>query len=607
MQFPYFKKKTYHIFSEAVQMAKSIFNAISIAYKAMPLLAIAYLITIIGIFNIPILVSYLQSLVIDELINSATTNQITESLTTIILIFLAAFILRTIISILNDYIQKKMFFEYDKLIQLGIVEKFSTLDFEYFESPKFNNLIQKVRQNQYEARRLFLQLHYFIGDFSALVAVVGILFAFSPLILLLIIISNIPKVISEFALGRSSWGIWDYKPEDYRNHQLAKFRLTDEDSLREIKVFRAKDYLYNIVKKIYNEFISYQINIENRRLKYSLIFTLISFVAFGYSFYILINQVVIGAITIGLFTFYFSTLNTFSSTINAIFKRISNIYEAGLFTNDYVQFMNLPKLLRNGTEILDSKNPPEIEFKNVWFKYPETEKYIFKDFNLKIKPGQRIAIVGENGAGKTTLISLILRIYDVSKGEILINGKNIKDYNLDSYYKSLALLSQDFIKYHFNVKTNIGIGNIDEINNMNKLTDSAKFSGADKFVEKYTGKYDQILSKRFTGGIDPSEGQWQKIALARAFYKDAPILILDEPTSAIDPKSEAEIFERLFTHAKEKTVIIISHRFSTVRNADQILVMQDGKVIEEGSHKDLIEINGVYKEAYDLQKKGYID
>jgi ATP-binding cassette subfamily B protein len=249
--------------------------------------------------------------------------------------------------------------------------------------------------------------------------------------------------------------------------------------------------------------------------------------------------------------------------------------------------------------------PQVIEFKFVSFKYPRSERYILKDFNLTIKSGERIALVGENGAGKTTIIKLLLRFYDVTEGEILINGVNIKELDLSEWHKYIGALFQDFIKYQFKFKDNIYLGNLSKTDNEKLLRDAISKSGADKYLDTLPNGIEQIVGKMFEGGVDLSGGQWQKLALARAFFRDAPILILDEPTSAIDAKAEYEIFKNIQNLEKNKTVIIISHRFSTVRHADRILVLDDGKIIEQGTHEELVAQKGLYEELFEIQAKGY--
>ncbi|HLC83974.1 MAG TPA: ATP-binding cassette domain-containing protein, partial [Bacteroidia bacterium] len=278
------------------------------------------------------------------------------------------------------------------------------------------------------------------------------------------------------------------------------------------------------------------------------------------------------------------------------------------YIDQYFELLEYPNsiILSNKPVTFDEQpKPPIIEFKNVSFKYPDSKRFILKNFNLTIGSGEKVALVGENGAGKSTLIKLILRFYDATEGEILINGTNIKEVDLKTWHQQIGALFQDFIKYQFTFKENIIYGDIAKRNDAVAIKEAIKKAGADSFLGNLPKGTDQIVGKTFEEGVDLSGGQWQKLALARAFFRDAPILILDEPTSAIDAKAEYEIFQKVGELQKDKTVIIISHRFSTVRNADRILVLEGGKIVEEGDHKELMEKKGLYEELFTLQAQGY--
>ena len=249
---------------------------------------------------------------------------------------------------------------------------------------------------------------------------------------------------------------------------------------------------------------------------------------------------------------------------------------------------------------------PTITFDNVSFVYPGSEKPTIKNISFTISPGDSIAFVGENGAGKTTIIKLLLRFYDATSGNILVNGVNIKDLDLSSYYAHVGVLFQNFNDYPFSVRDNIALGKIDEFDNNDRIHKAAIIANADSFIQKYPKGYEQVLEPGFKDGIEPSGGQWQRIALARALFRNANILILDEPTAAIDSRSEYEIFKTLETHSKDRSTIIISHRFSTVRQAQQIFVIEDGEIIERGNHVELMKHkDGLYKEMFEKQASGY--
>ncbi len=251
---------------------------------------------------------------------------------------------------------------------------------------------------------------------------------------------------------------------------------------------------------------------------------------------------------------------------------------------------------------------PYVLFRNVCFKYPNSEKTVINNINLHIKPGEKVAIVGANGAGKTTLVKLLTRFYQTTSGEVLVNGMNVNDIKISTLYKNTGVLFQDYNNYpQLTVKENIYIGRSDEPIDEIAIRLAAQHADALNFIEEYPNKFDQILSEKYKGGIRPSTGQWQKLAIARFFYRNAPLVIFDEPTASIDAVSEYNIFNRIYEFFENKTVIIISHRFSTVRNADRIVVMDKGIIIEEGTHEYLMSINGKYAEAFILQAKGYSD
>jgi len=315
-----------------------------------------------------------------------------------------------------------------------------------------------------------------------------------------------------------------------------------------------------------------------------------------------------GKLTIGQFTLYFQQTLNLAKSAEGVLDHYSSMNMRSRYIDQYFELLEYPNLIvlpDKPITIDEQPTPPILEFKNVSFKYPESKRFILKNFNLTIGSGEKVALVGENGAGKSTLIKLILRFYDVTEGEILINGVNIRTVDLKTWHKQIGALFQDFIKYQFTFKENVIYGDITKRNDVTALKEAIEKAGADSYLTDLPKGIDQIVGKTFEEGVDLSGGQWQKLALARAFFRDAPILILDEPTSAIDAKAEYEIFQKVQQLQKDKTVVIISHRFSTVRNADRILVLNEGRIIEEGNHDSLIKKDGMYAELFNLQAQGY--
>ncbi len=302
-----------------------------------------------------------------------------------------------------------------------------------------------------------------------------------------------------------------------------------------------------------------------------------------------------------------STINTFYDGIEAFSAEIVAFRDFVMKAKEVYLFFNLEPIIGDGDIKLPRLDePPVIELKNISFHYPNADRNIFDKFSLKIKKGEKIAIVGENGAGKTTLIKLISRIYDPQKGEILINGIDLKNIKINDWYKNIGVLFQDYNFYgELTAKENIYIGKSIKPIDEEKILEAAKNADAHDFIMEYENGYDTIMSERFDGGIRPSSGQRQKIAIARFFYRNAPVAIFDEPTSAIDAMSEYRIFNRIYKFFENKTVVIISHRFSTVRNADRIIVLHNGEITEEGSHEQLMKNKGRYFTAFSKQAEGY--
>ncbi len=316
---------------------------------------------------------------------------------------------------------------------------------------------------------------------------------------------------------------------------------------------------------------------------------------------LVIKDIRLGLLSVGMFTFYFNIIRSTGDYFANVLNTFVSIGEQSLYIDNFKTLVELPNIIKPG-KIKKVNKLPKIEFVKVWFKYPGSTKYVFKNLNLVIEKGEEIAIVGHNGAGKSTLIKLLCRFYDPNKGQILIDGVDLKKLDINSWYDKLSLLTQEFNTYeNLDLKENVAIGN--KINKKRIIT-SLKRSDAWEFVGNYKNGLDTMMSQRY-GGAEPSWGQWQKIAIARLFYSNKDIMVLDEPTSSIDAISEAKIFNRLYKQVSGKTLIIVSHRFSTVRNAKRIIVLNKGEIVEIGSHEELVKLNGYYNKSFNLQAKGY--
>ena len=583
-------------------------KALSLAWKANGFYAIfAILSKLYDSTLYPLTQVFLLAKLLDILAeqNDVTFNKLSWIIFTYIIATLIKQSLKSFSDVKKAFLQVQM----EGYIDIQISKKLTELDPATFEKPEFQNLIAQLEGIKGSIQMHLIRFTNFIDAIFKFVTATIVVSATFPFFAPLIILATIPSYIAWDKFRLKTWPYYvEKKSRLTRITQYIKNLLSSDSTSKEATIFQTGPLLLNKIKKEQDIYYENFAKANDPWIVYIIITRIIQLGAFVYTQYLNLSKVLGGVLGVGQFTLVFQqTLNlTFSS--EEILNQYSSISARNKYLDKFFDFMETEKFISSSSKKINlptDPKPPLIEFKNISFKYPATERYILKNFSLIIKSGEKIALVGENGAGKTTLIKLLLRFYDVTKGEILINGINIKDISLNKWHKEIGALFQDFIKYQFTLKENVYFGDLSKSRKIKYLKQAITQSGTDKYIDTLPGGKDQILGKMFEGGIDLSGGQWQKLALARAFYRNAPILILDEPTSAIDAKAEYEIFQKVQNLQKDKTVIIISHRFSTVRNADRILVLDRGRIIEEGNHKVLMKKKGLYEELFTIQAKGY--
>ena len=515
-----------------------------------------------------------------------------------------------ILSELRGFADRKMsqlstpFFEkmkYDKIRELGL----QTLEF-----PDIANLKQKVEDWILVIPNIDNSIVNIISFLVRIIVSGIVLYTTVPILIPIVLLASIIfyLVKRKYYKMEFEWIRSDKHVSERRKHYKISADLSNVGTIGEISITGAHDYLDN---KFQSFFKYYTFGfIEILRKEYWADFWLgflgsvVTLIGYLQVFVIFFTK----TITIGNVTFYLGTIDSFYTGVERFFKEFAIYRDYILKVKDVYDFFKLEPSVKDGeVELPRFDTPPAIDIKNISFHYPNNKSNVLEDFSLSIQSGEKIAIVGENGAGKSTLVKMLARIYDPQAGDILINGRNLKEVRINDWYKNLGVLFQDFNFYgELDVKENIHIGKSVKPMDMQKVKEAAESADADAFIEKYPEKYNTVMSERFKGGIQPSKGQKQKIAIARFFYRDAPVAIFDEPTSAIDAESEYKIFNKIYKFFDNKTVIIISHRFSTVRNADRILVLDQGRIVEQGSHKELLEMNGKYAEAFRKQAEGYL-
>ena len=496
--------------------------------------------------------------------------------------------------------------KFDILIQ----EKKGSLDIAAHEDPSLKDLIVKVVENGVWRIQGFIdRWFYSVQSFAQLAIAAATLIWLNPLILVVVAGASLPALWVELRYGGAVWGIQSENSERRRRYWDARNLFDDKETVSELRLFQSARFFVGLIKKIYRTWQEDRRRAEKQRFIWRLFAQLLEITAVGWSLLTLVRGAMVGEIQIGTLLFALSTVFIFQRAITDFFSLLSRQYQDSLFVTDVFKFLSIKSRLKkpkNGF-VLSRRSAPEIVFDNVSFAYPQTpDKEIIKNFSFSIAPGEKLAIVGVNGAGKTTLVKLLCRFYDPTAGRILINGRDLREIDLNSWYSSLGVIFQDYSKYFFQAQEVIGLGRFEKKRQFRNVVAAAKKSESDSFIREWEKNYDQMLGSHYPGGLDPSVGQWQKLALARTFYREPLVYILDEPTSSIDAEAEEKIFERLESVTGDKTVILISHRFSTVRRADKIMVIEEGDISEYGAHEELLAEKGTYEHLFRLQAKGYV-
>jgi ATP-binding cassette, subfamily B, bacterial len=379
------------------------------------------------------------------------------------------------------------------------------------------------------------------------------------------------------------------------------------EAAKELKLFGLKDFLTERFTRLSDDIYEENVGLARRRLLAGSLFSLIGTLGYYSAYVYVIWRTVMGALSIGTLTFLSGAIMQASSNIQQMFSTVSSIADQALFLTDLLAFFEMQPTIRSKPNALPAPRPIRrgFEFREVSFHYPGSERLVLDHLNFQLRPGERVALIGENGQGKTTIVKLITRLYDPSGGEILLDGVDLREYDLDDLYREIGVIFQDFMRYEMTARENLAVGRIEDLGRSELLQQAAQKSLADEVIAKLPRGYEQMLGRRFEGGVDLSGGEWQKVALARAYLRDAQLLILDEPTAALDARSEFEVFQRFAELTAGKMALFISHRFSTVRMADRIVVLENGKIAEEGSHDELARKGGRYAEMFELQAASY--
>lgn len=487
-----------------------------------------------------------------------------------------------------------------------IIRKTSELTIAQLEDPEFYDKLERARTQTNSRVDLMSNA---LGQTESLISMVSLIVGlvyFEPILILILVLSIIPSFINEAKFSRTRYSLARSWTAERRELDYLRFIGANNQTAKEIKLFGLTDFIAERFKNLSNDYYFINKKLSINQSLYGSLFNILGVLSYYGAYVYIVLRVLTGVITIGELTFLSGSFNRLRSNLQGFFSRFTRISESALYLQDYFDFIDLSTEQTSEAKIpMPTTITQGFQVNDLHFAYPGSENEVLKGVTFKLDVGEKMAFVGQNGAGKTTLIKLFLRFYEPTRGEILLDGINISHFDVDEYRKRFGVIFQDFFKYEFTLRENIAVGNISEVDNDEIISYAASKSLAEQVVDEMADGLEQRLGRRFSKGQELSGGQWQKVALARAYMKDADVMVLDEPTSALDAQAEFDVFERFIALTKGKTSIIISHRFSTVRMADRILVLQDGRVLELGTHEELMARPKLYSELFKLQAAGY--
>ncbi len=507
-----------------------------------------------------------------------------------------------------DYTDALLAGKYMNYISVRVMEHAASLDLIAYEDPVFYDKLERARVQATDRLYMIQAMGRLVQQVITTVTLSISIMLFSPWLLLILIVGVIPAFIGEthFAfLGYAK----NFRQTPVRR-QLDYLRILggSKEAAKELKLFGLKNFLTGKFKRLSDQVYEEDIALAKKKGTAGSFLSAIGTAGYYTAYIYAVWRTVTGAFSLGTLTFLANAIRDASSNLQQTFSTLSTIADQALFLTDLIAFFDMKPTIRTKPNALPAPRPilQGFEFQNVSFKYPGSERKVLNGLNFVLRPGERVALIGENGEGKTTIVKLLTRLYDPVEGRILLDGIDLREYDLEDLYKEIGVIFQDYMRYEMTARENIAVGRIEYLDNLQKVQESARKSMANEVVAKLgAAGYDQMLGRRFETGVDLSGGEWQKVALARAYLRDAQLLILDEPTSALDARSEYEVFQRFAELTAGKMAVFISHRFSTVRMADRIVVLENGRIAEEGDHEYLTSLGGRYAEMFELQAASY--
>jgi ATP-binding cassette, subfamily B, bacterial len=492
-------------------------------------------------------------------------------------------------------------------ISVRVMEHASQLDITAFENPDYYDRLERAKAQATDRIAMIQMVGTLIQQVLTTLFLSLYIASFSAWLLLLLIAGTIPAL-----LGESHFAFLGYAKNFMQTPLRRKMDyLRDvggsKEAAKELKLFGLRDFLVSSFRGMANTIFDQNVDLSKRRLIAGSLLSLLATAGYYSAYALVLLDTIRGKFTVAGLAVLINAILQVSANLQQIFVNASGVADQALFLTDLLGFFAMEATVKSKPNAIKIPRPIRqgVEFRNVSFAYPGTTRLVLKDFNFYLRPGERVALIGENGQGKTTIVKLITRLYDPTEGQILIDGVDLRDYDMDDLCHEIGVIFQDFMRYEMTARDNIAVGRIEERDRLDRIQTAAQMSLADEVIARLQDKYDQQLGRRFEGGVDISGGEWQRMALARAYLRDAQLLILDEPTAALDARSEQEVFQRFAELTTGKMALLISHRFSTVKMTDRIVVLSHGVLTEEGTHEELIQLKGLYAEMFEMQAASY--
>lgn len=488
-----------------------------------------------------------------------------------------------------------------------IMEHAATLDLDQFEDAVFYDKLERARQQTVGRTVLLSQVMSQVQDLITMGFLAVGLLVFNPWLILLLIIAIIPAFLGESYFNDQTYALSRSQTPQRRELDYLRYIGASDETAKEIKMFSLSGFIIERFKVLSDKFYTDNKRISVKRSLWGTLFALLGSLGYYAAYVFIIDGTIKGILTIGELTFLAGSFRQLRTLLEGVLSRFTAVSQGAIYLGDFFEFFDITPKIHNTTKPRPFPNPIQegFTFDDVGFRYLNSERWANRHLNFTMHPTEKLALVGENGAGKSTLVKLLARLYDPTEGRILLDGYDLREYDLTELRLHIGIIFQDFLRYQMTFSQNIAAGNIDEKNNEEMIRTSARQSLADELAGRLPAGYDQMLGKRFAEGVELSGGEWQKVAIARAYMRNAQLVILDEPTSALDARAEFQVFERFTELTAGKMAVLISHRFSTVRMANRIIVLDKGEIAEIGSHDELLARKGKYAELFQLQAMGY--